>query len=63
MTLAPSLSGLVSLGTISHGITTGLAIPVTPEIRLLMVFSAQVTGGIALATTVAGYASAGVAIS
>jgi BclB C-terminal domain-containing protein len=61
--LAPPLSGLVSIGTISNGVTTGLAIPVTPETRLLLVFSADVTGGIDIATTVVGYASAGVAIS
>ncbi|MBG9733607.1 exosporium glycoprotein BclB-related protein, partial [Paenibacillus alvei] len=62
VTLAPSLSGVVAIGTISHGVTSGLAIPVTTETRLLMVFSVTTTG-LALGTTVAGYASAGVAIS
>ncbi|MDT8977617.1 exosporium glycoprotein BclB-related protein [Paenibacillus sp. chi10] len=62
VTLAPSLSGIVAIGTISHGATTGLSIPVTTETRLLMVFSVTTTG-LTLGTTVAGYASAGVAIT
>jgi BclB C-terminal domain-containing protein len=63
VTLAPPLTGLVSLGTISNGITTGLAIPVTAQTRLLMVFSANVTSGVPIAAVIAGYASAGVSIS
>ena len=62
VTLTPSLVGLIALGTITSGITTNLNIGVTPQTRLLMVFSA--TGsGVALATTIAGYASAGVVIN
>ncbi|MBT2618620.1 MULTISPECIES: exosporium glycoprotein BclB-related protein [unclassified Bacillus (in: firmicutes)] len=61
--LAPPLTGLViPPGTISQGITAGLAIPVSPGERLMMVFSVVGTG-ITLATAVAGAASAGVAIS
>jgi superfamily II helicase len=51
----------LALGTISNGITTGLNIPVAPQTRLLMVFSAT-AAGTTLITTVAGYASAGVNI-
>ncbi|WP_302621968.1 exosporium glycoprotein BclB-related protein, partial [Paenibacillus sp. KS1] len=62
VTLAPALTGILAIGAISHGVTTGLAIPVTTETRLLMVFSVTTTG-LTLGTTVAGYASAGVAIT
>lgn len=61
VTLAPPLTGLLALGTISNGITTGLNIPVTAQTRLLMVYSATATG-LNLINTVAGYASAGVSI-
>ena len=62
VTLAPPLTGILSLGSISNGLTTGLSIPVAPQDRLLMVFSAT-AAGVSLVNTVAGYASAGVAIS
>ncbi|MDF2929491.1 MAG: Collagen triple helix repeat protein [Anaerospora sp.] len=62
VTLAPALTGILALGTISNGITTGLAIPVTPQTRLLLVFSATVTAGLDVATVIAGYASAGMTI-
>ena len=55
------LIGIV-LGDHGSAIVTGLNIPVTAGTRLLMVFSAQVTG-ISLAGIAAGYASAGLAIS
>ena len=62
VTLAPPLTGLlVDIGTISHGITTGLSIPVTAETRLLLVFSAEAEG-VTLVNTVTGYASAGLTI-
>ncbi len=61
VTLAPPLTGVVTLGTISNGITTGLSIPVTPETRLLLVFSATATGA-SLINTIIGYASAGLTI-
>lgn len=61
VTLSPVLTGLVSLGTYSSGITTGLSIPVTAETRYLLVYSATATG-LALVNTVQGYASAGLAL-
>lgn len=60
--LSPALSGTISIGTISSGITTGLSIPVTAGSRLLMVYSAQASG-LSLINTVVGYASAGIEIS
>jgi BclB C-terminal domain-containing protein len=62
VTLAPSLTGVLSLGTISSGIVTGLSIPVTAETRLLLVYSASVTAGIDMATTIQGYMSGGLSI-
>ena len=59
--LAPPLTGVISTGTISKGITTGLNIPVTPETRYLLVFSAT-AAGLSLVNRVNGYASAGIAI-
>lgn len=60
--LTPSLTGIISIGAIARGLISGLSIPVTAGDRLLMVFS--VTGtGLTVATTVAGYASAGITIS
>ncbi|WP_017531349.1 exosporium glycoprotein BclB-related protein, partial [Pelosinus sp. HCF1] len=61
VTLAPALTGVVALGAISNGIITGLNIPVTPETRLLLVFSAT-AAGLTLINTVTGYASAGLNI-
>lgn len=60
--LSPALSGVISIGTISSGITTGLSIPVTAQSRLLMVYSANATG-LSLVNTVVGYASAGIEIA
>ncbi len=62
VTLSPALTGVLALGTISSGLTTGLSIPVTAGTRLLLVFSASVTAGLDVATTVEGYASAGLTI-
>ncbi|MEA5017063.1 MAG: exosporium glycoprotein BclB-related protein [Candidatus Limiplasma sp.] len=63
VTLAPPLTGLISIGDVSSGITTGLNIPVTAGTRLLLIFSAEVTAGLDLAAAIAGYASAGLGIS
>ena len=63
VTLTPPLTGLISIGDVSSGVTTGLNIPVTAGTRLLLIFSAEVTGGLDLAATIAGYASAGLGIS
>lgn len=62
VTLAPPLTGIIALGSISNGITTGLTIPVTAQTRLLLVFSATATG-LSLVNTVVGYASGGVNIT
>ena len=61
VTLAPALTGVVNLGDTSNGITTGLAIPVTEETRLLLVFSAT-ADGVTLINVVTGYASGGITI-
>nr|WP_250230262.1 exosporium glycoprotein BclB-related protein [Anaeropeptidivorans aminofermentans] len=63
VTLAPPLTGLISIGDVSSGVTTGLNIPVTAGTRLLLVFSAEVTAGLDIAAAIAGYASAGLGIS
>jgi len=62
VTLAPSLTGVLAIGDISNGLTTGLSIPVTAQTRLLLVFTPAVTAGIDLAAVIAGYAGAGVQI-
>ena len=62
VTLAPSLTGIVSIGSTSSGQTTGLSIPVTAGSRLLLVYSAT-AAGLSLINTVTGYVSAGVSIN
>ncbi|EMI14855.1 collagen triple helix repeat protein [Bacillus stratosphericus LAMA 585] len=62
VTLAPALTGVLTIGAITNGIATGLSVPVTPQTRLLVVFSATATG-VSLVNTVAGYASAGLSIT
>ena len=62
VTLAPALTGIVAIGTISDGITTGLSIPVTAETRLIMVYSIT-AAGLSLNNTVSGYMSGGVSIA
>ena len=62
VSLSPPLSGPVSIGTVSSGISTGLGIPVTAGTRLLLIFAADVTAGIDLATTISGFADAGLYI-
>ncbi|QTM99580.1 bclB domain-containing protein [Sediminibacillus dalangtanensis] len=62
VTLTPDITAPITIGEISRGSLDGLNVPVTEGDRLLLVFSATASG-IELAGTVAGYASAGVAIS
>jgi BclB C-terminal domain-containing protein len=62
ITLAPPLTGVLAIGTISTGILSGLSIPVTAQTRLLMVFSATATG-LSLVNTVLGYGSAGIELA
>lgn len=60
--LTPSLTGVISVGTLLNGALTGLNIPVTAQTRLMLVFSATASG-LTLINTVAGYASAGLSIN
>ena len=61
VTLAPAFTGVLAIGAIANGRTTGLSIPVTAGSRLLLVYSATATG-LTLVNTLQGYASAGLAI-
>ncbi|MGE0227611.1 MAG: exosporium glycoprotein BclB-related protein [Dehalococcoidia bacterium] len=60
VTLAPPLTGVIALGTVSQGQTTGLSIPIAAGTCAVNVVSATVTAGIDVATVVAGYASVGI---
>lgn len=62
VTMAPVYTGIVAMGEITDGKTTGLNIPVAAGSRLLLVFSAT-ANGISLINTLQGYASAGLAIN
>ena len=62
VTLAPALTGVLAIGSLSSGTTTGLNIPVTNQTRLLLVFTATASG-LSLVNSIVGYASAGIAIS
>jgi BclB C-terminal domain-containing protein len=56
-----SLSGSITLGQITSGFTPGLSIPVTAQTRLLLVF--YITNDSPVASTITGYASAGITIA
>ena len=60
--LTPNLSGVVAIGAICTGSLTGLSIQINAGTRLMLVFSATASG-LSLLNTVAGYASAGVALT
>lgn len=62
VTLSPDLTGNMSIGRTSNGISTGLNISVNPQTRLLLVFSATASGA-SLVNTVEGYTSAGITIN
>ena len=62
LNLAPALTGVLSIGTLSTGTLNGLSIPVTAGTRLLLVFTAT-AAGLTLVNTVAGYASAGISLT
>ncbi|MDE7028352.1 MAG: hypothetical protein K2P63_00035 [Lachnospiraceae bacterium] len=62
ISLTPSLTGVLAIGTLLNGALTGLSIPVTAQTRLMLVFSATASG-LTLINTVAGYASAGLGIN
>ena len=61
VTLSPSFTGILAIGSVSNGISTGLNIPVTAQTRLLFVGSAAASG-LALVNTVQGYWSGGITI-
>lgn len=61
VTLAPTLSGIISIGDFASGITTGLSIPVTAETRLLLVFSIT-ADGLTVVNTLEAFLGGGVAI-
>nr|WP_302600734.1 exosporium glycoprotein BclB-related protein [uncultured Acetatifactor sp.] len=60
--LTPSLTGVISIGTLLNGSLTGLSIPVTARTRLMLVLSASASG-LTLLNTIVGYASAGSGIT
>ncbi|HEX4731204.1 MAG TPA: exosporium glycoprotein BclB-related protein [Solirubrobacterales bacterium] len=62
VTAAPSLTGVVSIGTVSSGMTTGLSIPVTAGTRGVIVISVTAVG-VSLIQTVPMYASASISAS
>jgi len=62
VTLAPAITGVVSIGATANGTNASLNVPVTAGERLLMVYSATASG-ITLVNTVTGFASAGVSIT
>lgn len=57
-----ALSGTIPIGTPVSGITNGIAVPVTAQTRLLMVFSASALG-VSTINTVWGHAGAGISIN
>lgn len=63
LTLTPTLTGVLSVGTISSGLLTGLTIPITAQTRLLLVVSSNVVAGTDIVTSILGSLSAGIAIS
>ena len=62
ITLSPPLTGTLPVGASTSGCVTGLSIPVTKGSRLVYVLSANVTGGIDVATNLSGYISGGIGI-
>lgn len=62
VTLAPPLTGVLAIGTISSGVTTGLSIPVTAGTNLIVVYSASVVAGIDIATVLIADVGASVVI-
>lgn len=62
VTLAPALTGVLAIGTVESGLTTGLSIPVTAGTRILTVITATVTAGLDNAVTIPGYVSGGIGI-
>jgi len=61
--LVPAYTGLISVGDIATGSISGINFPVTTGMRLMLVFSSAITGGLDIASTLTGQASAGIGIS
>jgi BclB C-terminal domain-containing protein len=61
-TAAPVLTGVVGIGTVANGITTGLSIPVTAQTRGVIVVSIE-SQGVSLINAVPMYASASISAS
>jgi BclB C-terminal domain-containing protein len=61
-TLAPGLTGIVSLGTVTNCTSAGLAIPLTDQTQGILVVSSQVAAGIDVSTALTGYWSAGLSL-
>lgn len=61
VTMAPALTGVVSIGTVINGITTGLNIPVTAQTRLMLVCGSTASG-LSLINSISGQFSGGVSI-
>jgi len=62
LNLAPPLTGVLGIGTVSNGILTGLSIPVTAGTNLIVVYSATATG-LTLINVITADVSASVSIS
>lgn len=60
VTLSPSFTGIVSVGTVASGLVTGLSIDVTAGTRLILVFLETATGNVVSGGSISGYASGGV---
>ena len=63
VTLAPSLTGSVAVGTVLHNILEGLSIPVSAETRLMLVFTVDISAGVPLATGITAHVGGGIALS
>lgn len=61
-TLAPALTGILAMGMVTNCTTTGLSIPITNQTQAILVVRSDVTG-LASATTLSGYWSAGLTLS
>ncbi|MDD3341640.1 MAG: exosporium glycoprotein BclB-related protein [Bacilli bacterium] len=63
ITLAPVINMPLAQGENFHGIVTNMNANVAAETRLLLVFTATVTDGVQLSTSITGYAGGGLTIA
>lgn len=61
VTLTPNLTGNIVIGYTAQGIISNLNIAITPQSRVLLVYSATATG-LSLINSITGYASAGISL-